>query len=90
MSTRVDILAAKGDFEDHVAEHKCRAQYSTVPAQPRCDKRIELWQRYMRVAGAWGLDATDADRLRELYGWQDRILNEHADPARYASMRRAA
>jgi hypothetical protein len=84
MSTRLDILAAKAEFDDHVGAHKCRAQFATAEPGPRCDKRVALWLAYMDVAGRWGTEDTDAARVAESYAWHTAILDEPANPARYA------
>lgn len=79
MSTRLDILAAKGQFEDHISEHKCRIG--------QCGERKALWLAYQDTAARWGQEPTDAARNREAYAWQDRIL---ADSAARVAEREAA
>lgn len=79
MSTRVDILAAKQDFEDHVGEHKCRPFQTAVEnGQEGCQVRVDLWLKYMDTAGRWGQEATDSKRVSEQYAWQDQLLGKVA------------
>lgn len=73
MSTRYDILEAKREFGDHLAEHKCTdADSAKRRGQIPCAKRIELWHAWMGVAALWGLEPDDADRARRQYEAQLR------------------
>lgn len=74
MSTRLDILDAKADHEDHQARHHCITGDG-------CAVRVGLWKRYMDTAQRWGLDADDAERVREAYAWHTVILNSRAPVA---------
>ena len=83
MSTRVDILAAKGEFDEHVSAHHCKpaALLRAGEQDQRCTQRVVLWQAYMAVVARWGLDSGDAERVREQYAWQTSLLGQRVQMA---------
>jgi len=93
MSTRIDILAAKGAYEAHVAAHKCRPRLLAIAdGEVPCDKRLELLRGWYAstdsAAGRWGIEATDGPRIAEMYAAQTASLAEPGTT--WQGMRRAA
>jgi hypothetical protein len=76
MSTRVDINASKGTFDEHVAQHHCRPAAMLGPDEPRCLVRVRLWQDYMAVVGKWGTEPGDAAKVTAQYAWQTELLGQ--------------
>lgn len=78
MSTRVDILAAKGEFDDHVRAHGCKpaALLRAGEQDQRCTERVAQWQAYLAVVGRWGTEPGDAAKVTEQYAWQTALLGQ--------------
>ena len=89
MSIRIDILAAKARFDEHVGAHKCRARLlATAAGEVPCETRTRLWLAYMDTARRWGTEPGDGQRLAELYAWQTASLKQQGTT--WDGMRRAA
>lgn len=60
MSTKADILTAKGEFEAHVAAHKCSPRLlAAMRGEAPCDERLNCWARLNVAAYGWGTDPAD-------------------------------
>jgi len=89
MSIRIDILAAKAGFDEHVGAHKCRARLlAEAVGEVPCEARTRLWLAYMDTARRWGTEPGDGQRLAELYAWQTASLKQQGTT--WDGMRRAA
>lgn len=76
MSTRVDILARKAEFDEHNQEHGCQPAYLRPDGVPPCPARQALWQAYQATAGSWGTEAGDAAKVTAQYAWQTELLGQ--------------
>jgi hypothetical protein len=77
MSTRVDILAAKAEFNDHQAAHKCVPAYLRPDTVAQCPLRVKLWLAYMDTARLWGIEPGDKAKVTEQYAWQTALLGQN-------------
>ena len=76
MSTRVDILKAKADFDEHNQEHGCQPAYLRPDGEPPCPVRQALWAGYQGTAGQWGAEPGDAAKVTAQYAWQTALLDQ--------------
>jgi len=80
MSTRVHILKAKAEFDQHNQEHGCTAAYLRPDGEPPCLVRQQLWKAYASgpdsAAGLWGIEPGDAAKVTEQYAWQTALLGQ--------------
>jgi hypothetical protein len=80
MSTRVDILAAKAEYSEHVEAHGCQPAYLRQGTEP-CAERVARWRAYMGTAARWGTEPGDAARVAEQYAWQTALLGQRVQMA---------
>lgn len=76
MSTRVDIMAAKAEFDEHNQQHGCVAAYLRPDTEAQCPVRVQLWAAYMDVTNRWAIEPGDAAKVTEQYAWQTELLGQ--------------
>lgn len=85
MSTRVDIIKAKAEFDQHNQQHGCTAAYLRADNESQCPVRQQLWKAYaggpQSAAGLWAAEPGDAARVTEQYAWQTDLLNQRVQMA---------
>lgn len=56
MSTNADYRYAKKLFDDHVAQHQCKAMMLLHRGGERCDERRRLFEQMVAIGGRLGKD----------------------------------